>query len=193
MDRIEEVSLAIDFIEANLTERLNLDRIADAVHYSKYHLHRVFSDTVGLTVHEYMKRRQLTESAKLLVFSEKPIVDIALLSGYRSQQAFTSAFTAMYKMPPNMYRENERFYPLQLRFDFERSYEMLDRKCRVENYICHRGRNSVLDGAGEVCDRRIPVPGRGGIYPGFEAENKDKTGADSKGQRACRRYPAVLL
>ena len=89
MDRIEEVSLAIDFIEANLTERLNLDRIADAVHYSKYHLHRVFSDTVGLTVHEYMKRRQLTESAKLLVFSEKPIVDIALLSGYRSQQAFT--------------------------------------------------------------------------------------------------------
>ena len=97
MDRIEEVSLAIDFIETNLTERLNLDRIADAVHYSKYHLHRVFSDTVGLTVHEYMKRRQLTESAKLLVFSEKPIVDIALLSGYRSQQAFTSAFTAMYK------------------------------------------------------------------------------------------------
>ena len=55
MDRIEEVSLAIDFIEANLTERLNLDRIADAVHYSKYHLHRVFSDTVGLTVHEYMQ------------------------------------------------------------------------------------------------------------------------------------------
>ena len=52
MDRIEEVSLAIDFIEANLTERLNLDRIADAVHYSKYHLHRVFSDTVGLTVHD---------------------------------------------------------------------------------------------------------------------------------------------
>ena len=48
----------------------------------------------------------MTESAKLLVFSEKPIVDIALLSGYRSQQAFTSAFTAMYKMPPNMYREN---------------------------------------------------------------------------------------
>ena len=64
MDRIEEVSLAIDFIETNLTERLNLDRIADAVHYSKYHLHRVFSDTVGLTVHEYMKRRRLTESAK---------------------------------------------------------------------------------------------------------------------------------
>ncbi len=86
MDRIEEVSLAIDFIEANLTKRINLDMIAGAVHYSKYHLHRVFSDTVGLTIHDYIKRRQLTESAKLLVFSEKPIVDIALLSGYRASR-----------------------------------------------------------------------------------------------------------
>nr|WP_330391690.1 helix-turn-helix domain-containing protein [Enterocloster clostridioformis] len=53
----------------------------------------------------------MTESAKLLVFSCKPIVQIAFLSGYQSQQAFTNAFTAMYRMPPNMYRENERFSP----------------------------------------------------------------------------------
>ncbi len=109
-------------------------------------------------------------------------MDIALLSGYRSQQAFTSAFTAMYKMPPNMYRENERFYPLQLRFDFERSYEMLDRTESAGWKITFATEAEIpmLDGAGEACDRRIPVPGRGGIYPGFEAENKDKTGADSK-------------
>ena len=27
----------------------------------------------------------------------------------------------------DVYKRQERFYPLQLRFDFERSYEMLDR------------------------------------------------------------------
>lgn len=126
MNYVDEAASTIDFIEANLTRKLDLDTISQAVHYSKYHLHRVFSDTVGLTVHEYIQRRQLTEAAKLLVFSNKPIVDIALLSGYKSQQAFTNAFTAMYKTPPNMYRENERFYPLQLRFDFRGRYEMLD-------------------------------------------------------------------
>lgn len=31
--------------------------ISGAVHYSKYHLHRVFSDTVGLTIHDYIQRR----------------------------------------------------------------------------------------------------------------------------------------
>lgn len=100
MSSMDEVILAINFIEANLTKKMDLDMISGAVHYSKYHLHRVFSDTVGLTIHDYIQRRQLTEAAKLLVFSGKPIVQIAFLSGYQSQQAFTNAFTAMYKMPP---------------------------------------------------------------------------------------------
>lgn len=124
MNNIEKVQAAIDYIEDHLTEKLDLDIIAGAVHYSKYHLHRVFSKTVGLTLHEYRNRRQLTEAAKLLVFSEGPILDIALLAGYESQQAFTTAFSTMYKQSPSQYRENEKFYPLQLRFQFEGSYNM---------------------------------------------------------------------
>lgn len=112
----ERIMKAIDYMETHLSEHLNLDEVAAAVHYSKYHLHRMFSKMTGLTIHEYIQRRRLTEAAKLLVFSDRPILEIALLSGYESQQAFTSTFTAMYKVSPFKYRENERFYPLQLRF-----------------------------------------------------------------------------
>ena len=122
---IENIISAINYIEAHLTKKLDLDSIADAVHYSKYHLHRIFTSTVGVTIHDYVQRRQLTEAAKLLVFSNKSILDIAFIAGYESQQAFTNIFTAMYKIPPNKYRENERFYPLQLKFNFEGSYKML--------------------------------------------------------------------
>ena len=66
---------AIDFIERNLDQKLDLDGIAAAVHYSKYHLHRIFGDTVGMTIHDYARRRQLTEAAKLLAFSDRPILD----------------------------------------------------------------------------------------------------------------------
>ena len=127
MQPIEEIILTVNYIEANLTRKIDLDMIAQAVHYSKYHLHRVFSHTVGLTIHDYIQRRQLTEAGKLLVFSEKSIVEIALLSGYQSQQAFTNAFTSMYKIPPNKYREKEKFYPLQLQFEFDGRYDMLKR------------------------------------------------------------------
>ena len=108
------VSQAIRFIEDNLNKKLDLDMVAAALQYSKFHLHRMFKKTVGLTIHEYAKRRQLTEAAKLLVFSDKPIMEIALISGYESQQAFTGIFKEMYKTTPAEFRKVEKFYPLQL-------------------------------------------------------------------------------
>lgn len=108
------VSQAIRYIEDNLSDKLELDIVAAALHYSKFHLHRIFTKTVGLTIHDYAQRRQLTEAAKLLVFSQKPIIEIALISGYESQQAFTGIFKAMYKTTPAQFREAEEFYPLQL-------------------------------------------------------------------------------
>ena len=67
-------------------------------------------------MHDYVQRRQLTEAAKLLVFSDKPIIEIAFICGYESQQSFTTAFTAMYKTSPAQYRDKQAFYPLLLRF-----------------------------------------------------------------------------
>lgn len=114
------VETVIDYIESHLDGKLNLETVADAVHYSKYHLHRLFTAATGLTIHDYVQRRQLTEAAKLLVFSEKPVIEIAFICGYESQQAFSSAFKAMYKLPPAEYREKRVFYPLQLRFRLSR-------------------------------------------------------------------------
>lgn len=120
------VSQAIGYIEDNLHDKLDLDMVALALHYSKYHLHRLFTKTVGLTIHEYAKRRQLTEAAKLLVFSKKPIIEIAFMSGYESQQAFTDIFKAMYKTSPAEFRETEHFYPLQLEIHLKKEVIKMD-------------------------------------------------------------------
>lgn len=113
---IKNVMAAIDYIESHLHEKLDLETVARALYYSKYHLHRMFTDTVGLTIHDYVQRRQLTEAAKLLVLSDRPILEIALSAGYESQQSFTDIFKVKYKKSPNQYREEEEFYPLQLRY-----------------------------------------------------------------------------
>lgn len=114
------IEAVIDYIESHLDGKLELETVAEAVHYSKYHLHRLFTKTVGMTIHDYVQRRQLTEAAKLLVFSDKPIIEIAFICGYESQQSFSLAFKAMYKSPPAEYREERSFYPLQLRFILHR-------------------------------------------------------------------------
>ena len=96
---IKNVMAAIDYIESHLHEKLDLETVAGAVHYSKYHLHRMFTGTVGLTIHDYVQRRQLTEAAKMLVLSDRPILEIALSAGYESQQSFTDISKPCIKNP----------------------------------------------------------------------------------------------
>ena len=138
---IANIEKAIDYIENNLSNKLDLDKISEAVHYSKYHLHRLFSDTVGMTIHDYVGRRQLTEAAKLLVFSDRPIIEIAFICGYESQQAFSSTFKSMYKIPPAQYRENREFYPLQLRFTLHRN--MVNKEFKKDD-ICFAEKSDIL-------------------------------------------------
>lgn len=134
-NNIENVIAAIDYIENHLSDKVDLELVAEAVHYSKYYLHRIFTKTVGLTVHDYVKRRQLTEAAKLLVFSDKPIIEIAFIAGYESQQAFSDIFKLMYKKSPGQYRNDEEFYPLQLRYILNKNPMVLDEKIDLEKEI----------------------------------------------------------
>ena len=134
-NNIEKVIAAIDYIENHLSDKVDLELVAEAVHYSKYYLHRIFTKTVGLTVHDYVKRRQLTEAAKLLVFSDKPIIEIAFIAGYESQQAFSDIFKLMYKKSPGQYRNDEEFYPLQLRYVLNKNPMVLDQKIDLEKEI----------------------------------------------------------
>ena len=79
---IEEITAVIDYIEEHLMEeRLDLESIAAAFSYSRYHLHRMFASVTGFPMHTYLMRRRLTEAARMLVFSEQPVLEIALASG----------------------------------------------------------------------------------------------------------------
>ena len=132
------ITAVLDYIENHLDSKLGLERIAEAVHYSKYHLHRLFAETTGMTIHDYVQRRQLTEGAKLLVFSHKPVIEIAFICGYESQQSFSSAFKAMYKLPPAEYRDRGNFYPLQLPFTLheklhEKSYRKRAKELTIQD------------------------------------------------------------
>lgn len=50
LKNIKTITAAIDYIEGHLYENPDLETIANAVHYSKYHLHRMFTNTAGLTI-----------------------------------------------------------------------------------------------------------------------------------------------
>ena len=68
----------------------------------------------------YICRRRLTEAAKMLVFTDCSVLDIAVSAGFGSQQAFSAAFKRMFKKTPRQYRADKEFWPLQSRLALDR-------------------------------------------------------------------------
>lgn len=99
-----ELNKAIRFIEAGLKSKLILEDIAETANMSAWHFHRVFLASTGTTVGEYIRKRRISEAAKELVFTTKPIKQIAGEYQYESQAAFTRSFTGIYGISPGKLR-----------------------------------------------------------------------------------------
>ena len=97
------VKKVIDYIEDNLENEIDLDKIAENIGYSKFHLNRIFTEETGYTIYKYLQMRRLTIAAQKLVDTEKPI----------TQQAFSLAFKQIYLYPPKTYRDIGVFVPKQ--------------------------------------------------------------------------------
>lgn len=115
-NNLQNIARIVDYIEDHLDDKLDLESLAREAGYSKYHLHRMFSSIVGFTVRVYVQRRRMTEEARLLIFTDQPIMEIALYSGYETQQSFSVAFKALFGCSPQALRKKTDFYPLQLKF-----------------------------------------------------------------------------
>ena len=117
MNYFERVQNAVDFIEVNLNEPLDLKEVARAAGFSLYHFHRVFQAASGYTLKEYIRKRRLAEAALELRNTKKGILDIALDYGYESQEAFTRAFQKETGRVPGDFRKTRSSF---------RSFPVLD-------------------------------------------------------------------
>lgn len=119
----EGIQKAIQYIEDNLTEELNIDDIAAKAYVSSFHFQRIFSSLCGFTAGEYIRSRRLTAAAQELSRSDAKIIDIALKYGYESHDSFTRAFTKFHGVSPSAVKEKganiKSFAPLKIKLTLE--------------------------------------------------------------------------
>jgi len=114
MDVVDGIQRAIDFIEDNICDDLNVKEIASQAYLSSYHFQRIFSAVCGVSVGEYMRSRRLTLAGIEIGHSDTKIVDIALKYGYESPESFSRAFSRFHGISPMAARsQNEKLqlYP----------------------------------------------------------------------------------
>ncbi|WP_134704629.1 AraC family transcriptional regulator [Ammoniphilus sp. YIM 78166] len=104
MDWLNAMNRAIDYLEANMTEKLEIERVAKIAFSSSFHFQRMYYMLTGVTVAEYVRRRKLTLAAQDILSGEK-IIDVAFKYGYKTPEAFAKAFRNMHGISPSGVRE----------------------------------------------------------------------------------------
>ena len=104
MNLIQVMQEAIDYIEANLCDELNIEDIARESSFSAFDLRRIFPMVCGTTLGEYIRNRRLSLSKDELMSSDTSILDIALEHGYSTPEGYTRAFYRYYGVTPSAAR-----------------------------------------------------------------------------------------
>ena len=101
MNWIIGLQKAIDYIEDNLAEKVDYEKVAAQSFSSSYHFQRVFSILCGFTVGEYIRNRRLSLAGAELASGNAKIIDVALKYGYESPDSFAKAFQKFHGILPS--------------------------------------------------------------------------------------------
>ena len=97
---------AINYMNANYTEPLTLDDLAERIYATKQTLNYHFKKDLGCTPMNYLLRLRLTKVKELLATSEKTIEEIADCCGFSSGNYLTLIFKQKEGISPTSYRKN---------------------------------------------------------------------------------------
>lgn len=95
----------LDYIEAHLHEEVRLNELAALACLSPQHFSRAFKASTGRPPSIYLIEKRLERAKHLLLTTQEPVAEIALMSGFSSQSHMTTAFRRFTAMTPAKFRK----------------------------------------------------------------------------------------
>jgi AraC-like DNA-binding protein len=107
LDRLVHLRDAKDLMDRAYAEPLDLDAIAGAAGYSRFHFVRAFRDAYGVTPRDYLSARRVERARELLRTANLTVTEICFLVGFSSLGSFSARFKAAVGVTPTAYRARE--------------------------------------------------------------------------------------
>src|SRR3954447_9766230 len=102
----------LDYIDRHLDADLDLETLSGVAVFSKFHFHRQFTATFGLTVHRYVQLARLKRASHRLAFIDaEKVTDIAIDADYDAPDAFARAFRQRFGQSPSSFRSSPDWEP----------------------------------------------------------------------------------
>src|SRR5205085_6181472 len=102
----------LDYIDRHLDSDLDLDGLSAVAAFSKFHFHRQFTATFGLSVHRYVQLARMKRASHQLAYMDAlDVTEIAMDAGYDAPDAFARAFRQRFGQSPSSFRKSPDWEP----------------------------------------------------------------------------------
>jgi AraC-type DNA-binding domain-containing proteins len=128
---LKRINLIVEYINNHLDENIDLEKLAEMVNFSPFHFHRIMKAFLGEPIGAFITRMRIETAARLLRYTEIPIVDIAYKVGYGMPSSLSKAFKLLYGISPNDYRNNKN-YTIMRNIQVNPELELEEKVIRME-------------------------------------------------------------
>jgi len=98
---IRELSMPIEYIQQNYSEKISIEKLAEACHLSVSTLERRFKKHMAQTPLQYIMEIRLNNARVLITESEKSMATIAQETGFVDNSHFTRAYKKRFHISPS--------------------------------------------------------------------------------------------
>ena len=102
------IELVIQYVKENLDKDTDILTLSKISGFSPFHLHRIIKAYTGESIGAFVVRKRVESAAKLLLYSNMSISDIAYRIGYDVPTSLNKAFAKHYGISPTQYRRSRK-------------------------------------------------------------------------------------
>ncbi len=99
-----KTQVVVEFMKANLHQKLSLSEMANSVNLSRSHLCYLFKTQTGMSPGKYFFMLKMQKACELLATSPLNIKQIMAIVGYNDKSHFVRHFKKAYGLTPSQYR-----------------------------------------------------------------------------------------
>lgn len=100
-----ELSTIKEFLDEHYTEKVSLDDLAERFFINKFYLSKIFKETYGTTVNNYLISKRITRAKQLLRFTDMTVDEIGVAVGMGDANYFSRMFRKVEGSSPSEYRK----------------------------------------------------------------------------------------
>jgi AraC-like DNA-binding protein len=93
------------YVSDHIFEKITVESIAEYLELNRSYLSRCFKKDTSMKLIDYIHEVKMEESKRLLLYTQKPIVEIAIMLGFSSQNHFQTLFKNMMGTTPAKFRQ----------------------------------------------------------------------------------------